>query len=98
MGAAMLPRQGLEYYAPRVPGESLTKYGFVSYLKDMVVAPEPVLAYMCQNVSVFFAYFSVLIKQGGELQLFSIFKNLPTKSAIIAYLSLGLINNFNFLG
>lgn len=57
VGAAMLPRQGLEYYAPRVPGESLTKYGFVSYLKDMVVAPEPVLAYMCQNVSVFFALF-----------------------------------------
>jgi len=49
VGAAMLPRQSLDYYTPRVPGESLTKYGFVSYLKDMVVAPDPVLAYMCQN-------------------------------------------------
>ena len=39
----------LQDFQSRVPGQSLKKYGFVSYLKDMVEAPDPVLAYMCQQ-------------------------------------------------
>jgi len=49
VGAAMLPRKSAQDFQSRVPGQSLKKYGFVSYLKDMVEAPDPVLAYMCQQ-------------------------------------------------
>ena len=51
VGAAQLPRRQLDCFTPNVPGEQLQQYGLVDYLRDMVQAPDKVLAYMCQQVS-----------------------------------------------
>jgi len=49
VGAAQVPATGIDSYQPRVPVEELQPLGLVSYLKDVVQAPAPTLAYMCQT-------------------------------------------------
>ena len=48
----------------RVPADRLANYGLVSYVKDMVQAPGPVLAYMCQQVLHVFTLFSLRVFTG----------------------------------
>ena len=36
-------------FNPPVPVHSLKRFGFISYLKDLVSAPDSVMAYMCHN-------------------------------------------------
>ena len=49
VGAALIQDIDPETFKSRVPAAQLANLGFVSYLKDMVQAPGPVLAYMCQQ-------------------------------------------------
>ena len=52
VGAAQVPQEGADTFTARVAAKTLKPLGLVSYLKEMVQAPSPVLAYMCQQVIV----------------------------------------------
>jgi len=49
VGAVLIQDIDPDTFKSRVPAAQLANLGFVSYLKDMVQAPGPVLAYMCQQ-------------------------------------------------
>ena len=49
VGAAMVSSAPISDFVPRVPPGQLKQFGLVSYLKDMVQAPDAVLSYMCQQ-------------------------------------------------
>lgn len=49
IGAAVVPKTDISKFTPRVPAETLKQYGLISYVKEMVNAPPPVLAFMCQQ-------------------------------------------------
>jgi len=49
VSAVQVPVRESKEYQPNIPSNSLTSFGFISYLKDMVTAPDSVMAYMCQN-------------------------------------------------
>ena len=48
-GAALVPKADVSLFTAQVPADSLKPYGLTSYLKEMVNAPPPVLAFMCQQ-------------------------------------------------
>jgi len=49
IGAAVVPKADVSMYTAQVPAETLKQYGLTSYLKEMVNAPPPVLAFMCHQ-------------------------------------------------
>ena len=48
VSAVQMPTGNAQYNAP-VHEQTLKKFGFVSYLKDLVSAPDSVMAFMCRN-------------------------------------------------
>jgi len=48
VSAVVLPNKDISEFQAPASGNSLSKFGFISYLKDLVSAPESVLTYMCQ--------------------------------------------------
>jgi len=51
VGAALVPSRSADEFIARTPPEQLQGYGLIFYLKEMVQAPDKVLAYMCQQVN-----------------------------------------------
>ena len=51
VGGALVPPRSADEFIARTPAEQLQGYGLISYLKEMVQAPDKVLAYMCQQVN-----------------------------------------------
>ena len=49
VGAAQVPNRSAQDFRARVTADQLKDFKLVSYLKDMVQAPDRVLAYMCQQ-------------------------------------------------
>eukprot|EP00092_Neocalanus_flemingeri_P024188 GFUD01026235.1.p1 GENE.GFUD01026235.1~~GFUD01026235.1.p1 ORF type:complete len:1076 (+),score=430.02 GFUD01026235.1:59-3286(+) len=49
VSAVKVPDMESKEYQPNIPSTSLAQYGFISYLREMVTAPDSVLAYMCHN-------------------------------------------------
>jgi len=49
VSAVQVPTRESSAYQPSIPADSLRQYGFISYLKEMVTAPDSVMAYMCHN-------------------------------------------------
>jgi len=58
VGAAVLTARSMLAMKSRVPAAQLQRFGLISYLSDMMQAPEPVLAHLCNsfnlhNIAVF---------------------------------------------
>lgn len=49
VSAVQVPARSSAQYQPNIPPENLKSFGFISYLREMVTAPDCVMAYMCQN-------------------------------------------------
>ena len=49
VSAVQVPARESNTYQPSVLVASLMKYGFISYLKEMVTAPDSLMAYICHN-------------------------------------------------
>ena len=52
VGAVQVPRQSLQEFTPRLEGEELRRFGFVSYVKDLISAPDQVLAFLCRQYKI----------------------------------------------
>ena len=48
VAAVQVPRESLQQFRPQIDGRDLKKFGFLSYLVDLVTGPDQVLAYMCR--------------------------------------------------
>merc|ERR1719158_2695802 len=49
VSAVQVPNISLDAFVPTVSADELRRFGFQGFLKDMVQAPECVMAYMCKN-------------------------------------------------
>lgn len=49
VSAVTLPRRSSDSFQPEVAAASLNQYGLVSYVREMVAAPDSVLAFLCGN-------------------------------------------------
>merc|ERR1719300_65254 len=49
VSAVEVPNRGSNEFQPQMDASMLQRYGFIAYLKQLVTAPDSVLAYMCQN-------------------------------------------------
>jgi len=48
VSAVQVPARSSDEFQPQIPSNELKSFGFVSYLREMVTAPDRVMAYMCQ--------------------------------------------------
>ena len=49
VSAVTLPSRSSDSFQPEVPAASLEQYGLISYVREMVTAPDSVLAFLCSN-------------------------------------------------
>ena len=49
VSGVVLPDRDLQDFQPNIPESNLRRLGFVSYLKNLVSAPDKVMAFMCNN-------------------------------------------------
>ena len=49
VSAVILPQRAAESFKPEVPAASLMQYGLISYMRELVTAPDGVLAFLCGN-------------------------------------------------
>ena len=49
VAAVQVPRESLQEFIPNINGKDLRKFGFVSYVKDLISAPDKVVSYMCKQ-------------------------------------------------
>ncbi|RMZ98894.1 structural maintenance of chromosomes 5 [Brachionus plicatilis] len=47
VNAGLIPRKSLNSFMPTKPIEEIKKYGFLSYMREVIDAPEPILIYLC---------------------------------------------------
>ena len=52
VSAVLMPQQRLEEFKPNVSEAALRNYNFIAYLKDLVSAPDQVLAFICQQYGI----------------------------------------------
>ena len=51
VSAVQFPPTTAASFVPEIPASDLHQYGFISYVREMVSAPDGVLAFMCRNYS-----------------------------------------------
>ena len=49
VSAVTLPQRSVGSFQPEVPAASLKQYGLISYLRELVTAPDGVLSFLCGN-------------------------------------------------